>query len=71
MALANFKMPANVDVILWVVHHRPGITELELSEAMFGESNQSRVHQECDLLESKKLIERRRSSSPMRLYPAK
>lgn len=69
---ATFQPPANIDVALWIINHRPdGLTEVELSEAMFGERNQPRVHQECDLLESKGLIERRRTVTPMRLYPLK
>lgn len=42
-----------------LVHHRPGITEAEIAEAMFGVREQPGVRQDCDLLESKGLIERR------------
>lgn len=69
MRRATFTLPVNCDVILWIVHHRPGITEAEIAEAMFGVREQPRVHQDCDLLESKGLIERR-DTRPMRLYPA-
>ena len=48
--VATFKSPAACDVILWIVHHRPGITEGDLSEALYGERDQSRVHQDCDIL---------------------
>lgn len=69
MPRAAFEPPANCDVILWIVTHRPGITEAELAEAMFGKREQPRVHQDCDLLESKGLIRRDREAKPMQLYP--
>ena len=62
------KLPTNADVALWFITKRPGITEAELAEAMFGQRNQPRVHQEVDALENSGLITRDRSVSPMRLY---
>jgi predicted transcriptional regulator len=69
MTRASFEPPVACDVILWIVNHRPGISEAELAEAMYGTREQSRVHQDCDLLESKGLIDRQRDTRPMRLYP--
>lgn len=62
------KLPTNSDVALWLIAKRPGITEAELAEAMFGERNQPRVHQEVDVLERSGLITRDRDVRPMRLY---
>ena len=63
------ELPTNADVALWFVTKRPGITEAELAEAMFGDRNQPRIHQEIDLLENRGLVTRDRSESPMRLFP--
>ena len=68
MKPATFELPAACDVILWTIHHRPGISEGDLAEALYGERNQPRVHQDCDLLESRGLIRRDREVRPMRLY---
>jgi hypothetical protein len=70
MSKSTFQMPAASDVIIYIVSHRPGITEAELATAMFGKPDQPRVHQDCDLLESKGLIRRDRDSRPLRLYSA-
>jgi len=56
-------------VAAWIIRQRPGISEVGLAEAMYGTRDQPRVHQDCDLLESRGLIERRRETRPMRLYP--
>jgi hypothetical protein len=71
MPRATFQPPAACDVILWVVEHRPGITEAELAAAMYGKDihGQSRVNGDCTLLESRGLIRRDREERPMRLYP--
>jgi hypothetical protein len=62
------KLPTNAEVALWFISKQRGITEAELSRLMFGESNQPRVHQDVDLLESQGLVRRDRSVSPLRLY---
>jgi hypothetical protein len=62
------RLPTNADVALWFVAKRPGITEAELAQAMFGNANQPRIHQEVDVLENSGLVTRDRSVSPMRLY---
>ena len=62
------ELPTNAEVALWFISKRPGITEAELAEAMFGERNQPRVHQEVDLLGSSGPVTRDRSVTPMRLY---
>jgi DNA-binding MarR family transcriptional regulator len=69
MMLARFEMPAGCDVILYVINHRPGISESEIAMALYGKPDQPRVHQDCDLLEGRGLIRRERDSRPMRLYP--
>ena len=51
-----------------VCEQTPGITEAELAEAMFGDRNQPRVHQEIDVLENQGLVRRDRTETPMRLY---
>jgi hypothetical protein len=68
MIKARFEKPAACDVILFIVSHRPGITEGEVAEAIYGERDQPRVHQDCDLLEAKSLIKRDRQTRPLRLY---
>ena len=62
------KLPMNRDVALWFISKRPGITEAELAQVMFGRTDQPRVHQDVDALESMGLIRRDRNESPMRLY---
>lgn len=70
MKRATFEPPVACDVALWIIHHRPGITERDLAEAMWGpNSEQSLAHQEVDLLEGKGLVERRRDVRPMTLWP--
>ncbi len=69
MTRATFSAPAACDVALWIIQHRAGLTEAELSEAMFGRRDQPRVHQNLDVLEGKGLIERRRNLRPMTLHP--
>jgi hypothetical protein len=68
MVKATFEMPAGCDVILYVISHRPGITEPEIAQALYGKPDQPRVNQDCDLLERKGLIRRDRDSRPLRLY---
>jgi hypothetical protein len=70
MLRATFEIPAACDVILYVINHRPGITEPELARALYGQADQPRVHQDCDLLEGKGLIRRDRVSTPLCLYPS-
>ena len=62
------KLPMNRDVALWFIAKRPGITEAELAQAMFGSSDQPRVHQDVDALENMGLVRRDRDESPMRLF---
>jgi hypothetical protein len=61
-------LPESKDVALWFIAKRPGITEAQLAEAMFGRPEQPRVHQEVTLLENQGLVRRDRSCKPMRLY---
>ena len=58
----------NRDVALWFIAKRPGITEAELANAMFGAADQPRVHQDVDALENMGLVRRDRTESPLRLY---
>ena len=70
MPKAMFESPAACDVALWIVRHRPGITEPDLAEAMWGDRRrQPEAHQEVNLLEGKGLLERRRNTRPMTLHP--
>jgi hypothetical protein len=69
MVKASFEMPAACDVILYLINHRPGITEQEVAAALYGKPDQPRVNQDCNLLEGKGLIRRDRESRPLRLYP--
>lgn len=62
------KLPTNAEVALWFIAKRDGLTEADLSELMFGERNQPRVHQDLDLLEARGLIRRDRSVSPLTLH---
>jgi predicted transcriptional regulator len=62
------KLPTNAEVALWFISKREGLTEAALAELMFGERNQPRVHQDVDLLESRGLIRRDRTTSPLTLY---
>jgi len=71
MKHATFEQPAACDVALWIIHHRPGITEGELAEEMYGERSQPRVNGDTRLLEGRNLIERRSVNGPLRLYPVK
>ena len=70
MKAAQFSPPVAVDVALWIISHRPGMTQRELAHAMWGANGrQSDAHQQVDLLETKGLVERRRDTRPLRLYP--
>jgi hypothetical protein len=69
MRRTTHTLPSISDVILWFIYHNPGRTEAEIAQAMFGKRQQPRVHQYCDGLESLGLIERRKDTYPMRLYP--
>ncbi len=65
-------LPTIADVIKFIVSHRPGLSESELSFAMFGERVQQRVNSDCRLLAGRGLIERRGSggpSDPYRYFP--
>lgn len=68
MAKATFEMPVACDVVLYVISHRPGITEADVALALYGKPDQPRVHQDCTLLESKGLVRRDRESRPVRLF---
>jgi hypothetical protein len=68
MKLAAFEVPANVDVILWLIHKCPGLSEREIAERLFGRDTQQLVNGDCALLLNKGLIERR-GENPFRLYP--
>ena len=61
------------DVIEFIIHKRPGITEAELAEAIYGgRGYQQQVNQDCRRLESGKKVERRGaggSSDPFKYYP--
>ena len=68
---ATFELPVASDVALWIVHHhRPGISESDLSFAMYGKRDQPLVHQDCDLLERRSLVRRDRNVRPLALFPA-
>lgn len=67
MKLASFEVPANVDVILWLINKCPGLSESEIALRLFGERVQQRVNQDISLLLNKGLIERR-GEGPFRLY---
>lgn len=72
MKTAQFSAPVAVDVALWIILHRPGITERDLACAMWGDSSrQPDAHQQVDLLEGKGLVERRRDTRPLTLHPLK
>lgn len=58
----------NIDVLFGLIERRPGLTQVELAEAMFGDTGyQQRVNQDCTLLERRGLVEAR--ETPMRYYP--
>jgi hypothetical protein len=63
------------DVIEFIIHKRPGLTEAELAEAIYGDRGyQQRVNQDCRRMESGRKVERRGGggpSDPFRYYPAK
>ena len=69
MTNATFESPAACEVALWLIKYRPGLTEAELAEVMYGRRDQPRVHQDIDLLEGRGLIVRDRTTRPLRLYP--
>ncbi|WP_162918247.1 hypothetical protein [Taklimakanibacter deserti] len=68
MKLASFEVPANVDVILWLIHKCPGLSESEIADRLFGRDVQQLVNGDVRLLLNKELIERR-GEGPFRLYP--
>ena len=70
MRLAAFQIPANVDVILWLIAQSPGLSEREISARLFGKgAPQQRVNQDVALLLNKGLVERR-GGNPFRLFLA-
>ena len=66
-------MPTRTTVLLYLIQHGPGRTEIELARAIYGEgATQQQVNQVCSLLESRGLVERRGAggqSEPYRYYP--
>ncbi len=62
------RLATNADVALWFITKRPGITEADLAELMFGVRDQPRVHQEVDLLENAGLVQRDRSERTLKLF---
>ena len=70
MRKATFESPVACDVALWIVRHRPGLTEAELAITMWGDrARQPDAHQQIDLLEGKRLVERWRETRPLTLHP--
>jgi len=67
---ATFDSPAPCDVALWIIRHRPGLTENALAEAMWGDRRrQTTAHLHVDLLEEQGLVERRRETRQVIIYP--
>jgi len=57
------------DVLLFLIEKGPGRTESELAEAIFGDrAYQQRVNQDCRLLVSRGMIERRGTGGPSDPY---
>ena len=62
------RFPENRDVALWFIAKRPGMTEVELAQAMFGVADQQRVNQDVRLLEASGFIRFQDGEPPRRLY---
>lgn len=66
-------MTTIADVLLFLIEKRPGRTERELAQAIFGRNGyQQQVNGDCNLLLNRGLVERRGvggPSDPYRYYP--
>jgi hypothetical protein len=69
----TFDRPIIAQAIEVIVRHRPGITERELAEAIFGkdEAYQQRVNSDCSWLRSMGYIRRDDATRPGRYYPVR
>lgn len=67
-----FARPTIAQVLLFLVESRPGLTEPEYAEIMFGEGGyQQRVNADSNYLESKGFIRIDSGDGQKRLYPTK
>ena len=63
--MGDFGMTTIGDVLLFLIRKRPGRTEAELAEAIFGEHGyQQRVNEDCKLLERQGYVERVGTGGP-------
>jgi len=66
-----FDPPMIAQAIEVIVRHRPGVTEREIAEAIFGENAyQQRVNTDCRLLADLGYI-RREGDRPFRYFPGR
>jgi hypothetical protein len=66
----GFRPPTNAQAIEVIIRHRPGLTELEIAEAIFGKkAYQQRVNADCRWLTAQGYITK--AGRPARYIPAR
>jgi hypothetical protein len=68
----GFEPPIIAQAIEVIVRHRPGVTERDLYEAIFGEEGyQQRVNSDCRWLTNLGYLRRDDSARPARYFPGR